>query len=999
MYSIITQQIPQSRRAEINEKILFSIDTGKEALDNETIYNCYTGIGGLHNLKASDYSSYYAYSDAKKEIEMGQFFTPHQVCRRMVTMIAPTESDTVLDMCCGMGNFINFVPNQYNAYGFDIDANAVRVAKHLYPNANIEQGDIRQYNPSQRFDMVIGNPPFNLDFDRTLSQFYYISKAHQVLNPAGLLMVIVPQSFLSSEFWERSRVTAINRDFSFIGQAKLAFDSFASVGVADYRTKIMVFMRESKHVEMKPFVEDDFVGFEELGERIAAAKELKRSLRMQIVRETSSETKEETERFEHTLKKYLYELKAHKHLHKHYDKAVALVSKFRNQQPPEGATNEQYKEWERKRLTHAQVLSIIKRYITRQNEVPRKEVALVRTSYGYKLKGYAHKLLDGVERTAVSMNDLIVNDGGLPAYDKMTPKLHAQYDSAMKTVERKRREYFLQSKEFSEMERNPALDEQMRKLTFINKEKRICWFTKLQQHDMGLLFQKRYSLLNWQQGSGKTAVVYHYGKYLLSRGLVKNAVVLAPAIATNLTWEVFLTLNKQQYYVVRSIRDFENIPEGVFVVVSLSMIGTLKRSLIRFMKLRSNKVCLLFDESDEITNPNSGRTVNSLSIFRRAKYKMLATGTTTRNNIGELYSQFEMLYNNSINMLCWCTRIYRQNREKEIESDTNDNYGLPFPARGGANLFKSCFCPSKASVFGIEKQNQDIYNKEHLAELIGKTIITRKFKEFAGEKYKVKTHTVQPSDGEREVYRTIMKEFMRICNLYFKSTGDAKKEAALRIIRQIQLLIKACSVPHTFDDYYGEEYPEKVRYIENLISTIPTKVAVGCTTLNAMGMYATYLSEKFPFRPMFIIQGDVSFKKREKIIKEFEATHNGILICTQQSLKSSANIPTCDDVILESLQWNIPKMEQFYFRFIRLDSKRNTNVHFVTYADSIEQNLIALVLTKERLNEFIKTGEVKEQSDIFDDFDVSQSLVENLLRREQDDNGNFYISWGAQKVS
>lgn len=144
--------------------------------------------------------------------------------------------------------------------------------------------------------------------------------------------------------------------------------------------------------------------------------------------------------------------------------------------------------------------------------------------------------------------------------------------------------------------------------------------------------------------------------------------------------------------------------------------------------------------------------------------------------------------------------------------------------------------------------------------------------------------------------------------------------------------------------------------------------------------------------------GDVAFKRREKIIAEFEATENGLLVCTQQSLKSSANIPSCNHAILESLQWNISKMEQFYFRFIRLDSKEFTHVHFVLYEDSIEQNLMALVLTKERLNDFIKTGEVKEQSEIFDEFGISPNLIESLLRRERDDQGHFYITWGNQIV-
>ena len=46
MYAIIPQQIPQDRRAEINEKILFAIDSGKDLVPKESIYNCYTGIGG-----------------------------------------------------------------------------------------------------------------------------------------------------------------------------------------------------------------------------------------------------------------------------------------------------------------------------------------------------------------------------------------------------------------------------------------------------------------------------------------------------------------------------------------------------------------------------------------------------------------------------------------------------------------------------------------------------------------------------------------------------------------------------------------------------------------------------------------------------------------------------------------------------------------------------------------------------------------------------------------
>jgi len=737
----------------------------------------------------------------------------------------------------------------------------------------------------------------------------------------------------------------------------------------------------------------------ELKERVKKAREMKHRLRLDLMRETNRIDKEELEQFEYKLAKYMYELKAHARLNKHIDKAVALVTKFRNQKPPENATNEQMKEWERKKLTTAKVLATIRKYITSQNVVPRKEVALVKTSYGFKLKQYAPRLLDKVEHKAASINDLILDSTALPMPEIATEENMRQIRIAGRIIRRKRRLYDIQNQPFSDMETDDTLAEYLDNATFVNKDGEVCEFTRLQKHDLNLVLQKRYALLNWQQGSGKTAAVYHRAKYLLKYGKVRNVVILAPAIATNMTWTPFLAINKERYRVIRTYKDLEDVPRGIFLLLSTSMVGKLKRDLMRFVKLSSRKLCLVFDESDEITNPSSQRTRHILTVFRRLKYKILDTGTTTRNNIAELYSQFELLYNNSVNMTCWCSSIYHENRDKEIECERNLHCGEPFPAFRGHVLFRACHCPGKATVFGIEKQNQDVYNKEELFDLIGKTIITRKFRDFAGEKYKIRTHTVSPSKGEHEVYRVIIEEFCRICELYYNSTGDTKKDAGLRLMRQIKLLIKACSVPHLISGYYGDDYPSKTRYIETLIRKIPGKVAIGCTTLAAFDLYESYIRERFPDRPIYVVKGDVAFKKRQSIVTEFDSTINGILICTQQSLSSSVNIPTCNDVILESLQWNIPKMEQFYFRFIRLDSKEMKDVHYVTYEDSVEQNLMALVLTKERLNEFIKTGEVKEQSEIFEEFDITMSVIDSLLIRSTDSEGKIHISWGSQRVT
>ena len=999
MYAIIPQQIPRDKRAEVNEKILFAIDSGKDLIPKESIYNCYTGIGGLHNLKQADFSSYHRYAEAKKEFEMGQFFTPHELCRSMVEVLSPTSSEMVLDMCCGMGNFFNHLPNLHNSYGFDIDGRAVTVARHLYPEAHIEKCDIQQYRPEQRFDVIIGNPPFNLKFDCKLSQEYYMDKAYDVLNPAGFLMVIVPVSFMQSEFWEKTRVANINSCFSFVGQTKLNPDAFDSMGVHNFSTKVMVFLRRSRHIEMQPYNADEFIPMEELKDRVRKTRVMKQRIRIDLMRETNRIDREELEAFEYRLSKYMYELKAHAVLNRHIEKAEALVSKFRNQKPPENATNQQIKDWERKKLTTGKVLGIIRKYITSQHSVPRKEVALVKTSYGFKLKPYAPRLLDKVTHKAASINDLILGRAELPVPETVTERNRLQIRAAEKLIRRKQKQYEMQNLRFADMEEDVNLKEYLDRSTFINKDGEACEFTTLQKHDLNLVLQKRYALLNWQQGSGKTAAVYYRARFLLKFRKVRNAIILAPAIATNMTWIPFLSVNRERFRVIRAESDLTNVPEGIFLVVSTSMLGKLRRGLVRYVKQTSRKLCLVFDESDEITNPTSQRTRNILCIFRRLKYKILDTGTTTRNNIAELYSQFELLYNNSVNMVCWSPQVYHENKEREIEEENNTDYGSPFPAFRGHVLFRACHCPGKATVFGIEKQNQDVYNKEELSELIGKTVITRKFRDFAGEKYKIQTHTVSPSDGEREVYRVIIEEFCRICELYYNSTGDAKKDAGLRLMRQIKLLIKACSVPHLIEGYSGDGIPNKTKYIEKLVRKIPGKVAVGCTSIAAFDLYKNHLRKCFPDRPVFVVKGDVAFKRRQNIVTEFDSTINGILICTQQSLSSSVNIPACNQVILESLQWNIPRMEQFYFRFIRLDSKEMKDVHYVTYEDSVEQNLMALVLTKERLNEFIKTGEVKEQSEIFEEFDITMSVIDSLLVRTQDHEGKIHISWGSQRIA
>lgn len=149
-YSDYNEKIPQNQRKALNEKVLYLIDSGLPSgcpITPEDIYNAYTGDGGLHGLNREDYDNYNAFSQAKKEIENGQFFTPHHLCELVTECLKPSESSLVADLTCGMGNFFNFMPTESNLYGCDIDPKAVKVAGFLYPEASIDCRDIRSWNP------------------------------------------------------------------------------------------------------------------------------------------------------------------------------------------------------------------------------------------------------------------------------------------------------------------------------------------------------------------------------------------------------------------------------------------------------------------------------------------------------------------------------------------------------------------------------------------------------------------------------------------------------------------------------------------------------------------------------------------------------------------------------------------------------------------------------------------------------------------------------------
>ena len=999
------------RRTALNEKVLYLIDSGTAAehdISAEDMFNAYTGDGGLHGLDRADFENYHEYSEAKKEIEHGQFFTPPDVCRLVCEALDPSISDSIADLTCGKGSFFNFLPIEANVYGCELDEKAYKVAHHLFPGANLTQGDIRVYKPDVRFDYVVGNPPFNLkwyaDGEDRLSQLYYCLKAAELMKPLGIMALVVPQSFLADDFTDKRMIRDLEEQFSFLGQIGLPDDSFAQLGVSKFATKLQFWQKKSAApgwsarrytAELLYSLPDDYDVEEEaktLYEKVLALPKADLEKNKSYVLLELARTRATSQGFAYQTQKLLYQIKAHPATKDRYARCCEYLHKFYTQERPPEMDE---KEWDRVKLTEKKVLQYLKKTLSRQSRPPeRDEIRLIKQDGHFVHKAYSgrmRRLMTPSMREPTPIYEAVLNHKpeDFPGYERL--------------LRRKRREYDNQSQCFAEMEEDPSIAFWLERFTLWDAEnEENIQLNEMQRHDVNLMLQKRYGMLQWEQGSGKTLAAIAVGTYRMLFQNIHSTWVISTAISVRNNWDVVLENYGLPYVFVERLKDLEKIHPGDFVIMTLNKMCQFKRQIKRWLKQHGQKVQLVLDESDEISNPNTVRAKTALSCFRHCQTKLLTTGTSTRNNISEFAPQLELLYNNSINMISWCYYIYQYDKgEDDLRSKPNPMYGRPIPAyKAGYRLFSKSHLPERTTVFGIGERTQDIYNADELNDILAKTVITRTFEEVTGKEIR-RIHQVPMSfsDEERAVHQVVMKEFSKIQWDYFASTGSSRKDAMLRLMQQITLLLRVGAAPDTLKEYAGDTPVKIMSAVEMAAQWENEYVVIGVRHIEVLNRYAEAIRTFLPDRPLFAVTGSTTtFAQRRKLRKTLKASGNGILLCTQQSLPSSVNFEFVNKILIPELHYNNASMSQFYMRFIRYTSTQFKDIYFLTYAGSLESNLMQMVLAKEKINLFMK-GEDTDLDEIYEKFGVDYDLLALLMRREEDEEGRFHIRWGEQKIA
>ena len=103
-------------------------------------------------------------TDISYRKSFGQYFTPKSIREALLKKIPFSQKKIkILDPACGTGEFLLSASKYFKKaklYGWDIDKKLIEISKKIVPKAKLETVDSLTKEVTEKFDLVIGNPPY-----------------------------------------------------------------------------------------------------------------------------------------------------------------------------------------------------------------------------------------------------------------------------------------------------------------------------------------------------------------------------------------------------------------------------------------------------------------------------------------------------------------------------------------------------------------------------------------------------------------------------------------------------------------------------------------------------------------------------------------------------------------------------------------------------------------------------------------------------------------------
>ena len=249
--------------------------TGQATPEQQEILSRYVGWGGLADAFDPEKPAWAAEYAQLKELLTPEEYAAARSSTLNAHYTSPTviqaiyeavgrmgfETGNILEPSCGVGNFFGMLPEKMRnsrLYGVELDSISGRIAKQLYPKADITVAGFETTDRRDFYDLAIGNVPFgqyqvrDKAYDKLNFSIhnYFFAKALDQVRPGGVV------AFVTSRYTMDAKDSTVRRYLAqraeLLGAIRLPNDAFKKNAGAEVVSDIIFLQKRDRPLDIVP---------------------------------------------------------------------------------------------------------------------------------------------------------------------------------------------------------------------------------------------------------------------------------------------------------------------------------------------------------------------------------------------------------------------------------------------------------------------------------------------------------------------------------------------------------------------------------------------------------------------------------------------------------------------------------------------------------------------------------------------------------------------------
>ena len=243
--------------------------------EEQHILSQYVGWGGLADAFDTDKAGWRVEYDELKGVLSPEEYAAARASTLNAHYTSPTviraiydavenmgfQTGNILEPSMGVGNFFGMLPESMKSsrlYGVELDSITGRIAKQLYPKADITVAGFETTDRKDFFDLAVGNVPFGQYqvSDRAFDKLgfsihnYFFAKALEQVRPGGVVAFVTSRYTMDAKDSAARKYIAQRADF--LGAIRLPNNAFKANAGTDVVSDIIFLQKRDRPIEIEP---------------------------------------------------------------------------------------------------------------------------------------------------------------------------------------------------------------------------------------------------------------------------------------------------------------------------------------------------------------------------------------------------------------------------------------------------------------------------------------------------------------------------------------------------------------------------------------------------------------------------------------------------------------------------------------------------------------------------------------------------------------------------